>query len=270
MQLVCAHLAHSQHHAATVVDNLISRAQLWQRAATSAAAAASTSAASSAASEKRLAAEAAARYDAWCSRGRECNASGDFAGARDFFEHAYVAQPRIAALISLANMQLKLHEPEIACEIYRRVSSGTPSQLGAFVTGATPKEVEMAERKLAETSSRLAPLHEVPTRAAAGDAPPQASRDEAARLMRLASSVAFAAGCSWKYGGCRRSSPPSAQLPRTGTRAEVMRRAWAKLRRRSTRCLVCKGSCSGARERAQRSERSSGHRRFSLLQRWTV
>ena len=74
--------------------------------------------------------------EAYFSEGKQHNTAGDFWAARQYFEHAYVAAPRNAFLLSVANMQVKLHEPESAAEIYK--------QMLEQEAGSTEREIEMA------------------------------------------------------------------------------------------------------------------------------
>jgi len=59
--------------------------------------------------------------DALFAEGKRRNEAGDFWAANEFFQHAFVAQPRPSLLLSVANMQLKLAQPEIAAAMYARV-----------------------------------------------------------------------------------------------------------------------------------------------------
>uniref|UniRef100_A0A7S4F7S4 Uncharacterized protein n=1 Tax=Chrysotila carterae TaxID=13221 RepID=A0A7S4F7S4_CHRCT len=83
--------------------------------------------------------------DALFAEGKAANAAGDAELARGFFESAFVCQPRLAFLLSMGNMHLKLDETEHAEAIYRHVEESA---------SASDKEKEMARRKLAEAKAR--------------------------------------------------------------------------------------------------------------------
>ena len=71
--------------------------------------------------------EKARQADALFAEGKRFNEAGDAWTANELFQHAYVASPRTALLLSIGNMQLKLHQPELAALIYRRVEVQPPT-----------------------------------------------------------------------------------------------------------------------------------------------
>ncbi|KAL1504013.1 hypothetical protein AB1Y20_010428 [Prymnesium parvum] len=91
--------------------------------------------------------------DALLAEGKRWNAAGDTAAARGFFEQSYVLQPRAVALLSVANMSLKLCERETAAELYRKVVAAAEAggeAGGVRMAPPNDKELAMAERKLVE------------------------------------------------------------------------------------------------------------------------
>ena len=89
--------------------------------------------------------------------GKRLNEAGNFWGAYTLFMHAYTLQPRAAVLLSLANMSLKIGEPHLAGEIYRRFCD--PPRVDA-----SKREVEAARRKLADAEALIADPGRVPRR----------------------------------------------------------------------------------------------------------
>jgi len=80
--------------------------------------------------------------------GKIANVAGNTWLARELFERAYMCAPRLAFLLSIGNMHLKLGEPALARAFYEHVDS---------VASSSPKEVEMARRKMSECDGQLAP-----------------------------------------------------------------------------------------------------------------
>ena len=77
-------------------------------------------------------------------KGKDANASGEYAQACAYFEAAYALSMRGGMLVSAANMRLKLSEAATAAAMYRVVLSDS---------GLLAPEREMAQRKLAEATA---------------------------------------------------------------------------------------------------------------------
>ena len=91
----------------------------------------------------------ASRADGLFTDGKAANDAGDVEGARKLFEHAFLALPRVAYLLSVANMHLKADAPDVARAFYLRVLQ-TPHSLPT--PPPTEAEAQMARRKLDEAT----------------------------------------------------------------------------------------------------------------------
>ena len=95
----------------------------------------------------------ASRADGLFTDGKAANDAGDVEGARKLFEHAFLALPRVAYLLSVANMHLKAEAPDVARAFYLRVLQ-TPHSLPT--PPPTEAEAQMARRKLDEATRAAA------------------------------------------------------------------------------------------------------------------
>jgi hypothetical protein len=138
--LVCRHIMRAEMSAEASLQTLLHRVAL-------AAFSQDDSAVRRSAGKGGVSTHAAALF----SEGKAANAAGDHWRASQLFEHAYVAQPRLAFLLSAANMYLKLHLPEHAAAAYRHVCEHPD---------ATANEVDMASRKLGEADAARRALEE--------------------------------------------------------------------------------------------------------------
>eukprot|EP00965_Chrysotila_dentata_P047337 1571043-Pleurochrysis_carterae.AAC.1 len=94
--------------------------------------------------------------------GKQLNADGEFAAAGMIFSHAFLVQPKVAYLLSLANMQMKSGQYHFAAELYRRVAvravdkENTAEAVGRrSIVHATEREVAIARLKLDEVEAQL-------------------------------------------------------------------------------------------------------------------
>ena len=92
----------------------------------------------------------ASRADGLFTDGKAANDAGDVEGARKLFEHAFLALPRVAYLLSVANMHLKADAPDVARAFYLRVLQ-TPHSL------PTPPPTEAEQMARRNSTRRPAP-----------------------------------------------------------------------------------------------------------------
>ena len=152
LTLVSRHVGGAQQAASRRLDLLLRRAQLLAAQSTDT----GGRAPADERARKRAAKEATARADALFAAGRAANEVGDVWAAAALFEHSYVAAPRVAAMLSVANMALKLGETEAAATFYRHVLDGGD---------ASEPEAAMASRKLKETDDALGDVRAAAQRA---------------------------------------------------------------------------------------------------------
>ena len=79
----------------------------------------------------------ASRADGLFTDGKAANDAGDVEGARKLFEHAFLALPRVAYLLSVANMHLKADAPDVARAFYLRVLGPAHAAPTIFAAGAS-------------------------------------------------------------------------------------------------------------------------------------
>mmetsp|Transcript_1624 Transcript_1624/g.4231 ORF Transcript_1624/g.4231 Transcript_1624/m.4231 type:complete len:892 (-) Transcript_1624:239-2914(-) len=133
IMMVCRHILRAEHAAETTLETLLQRAAIM-------AASAGESEGRRSTGKSGVSTHAAALF----AEGKAANSAGDHWRASQLFEHAYIAHPRLAFLLSAANMYVKLHQPELAAAVYRYVTEHAD---------ASSNEKEMAERKLAEAET---------------------------------------------------------------------------------------------------------------------
>lgn len=83
--------------------------------------------------------------DGLLAEGKKANSAGDPAGARSHFELSFVLLPRPVALLSAANMSLKLDDREMAAELYKRVVNAAQHEEATRTSAAEGEGVEQGE-----------------------------------------------------------------------------------------------------------------------------